>query len=299
MATIYTHQSENSNKTWLLVAVFLAVVIGLGYFLSYTYQAPGILTIAIIFAVVMNITGYWYSDKIALRMAKAVPADEATYPLLNHTVENLAITAGLPKPKVYIIPDNAPNAFATGRDAKHASIAVTQGLLNMMTQTELEGVLAHEMSHIGNKDILLQSMVAILVGFVAIIGQIFTRSLFFGGVGRRGGNDSEGGNILAIVGIVFIILSPIIATLIQLAISRKREYLADASGALLTRYPEGLATALEKIQAYGAPMKTANNATAHMYISNPFGSRVKTGVAQLFMTHPPTDKRIAALRDME
>ncbi len=298
MATLYTHRSENINKTWLLIAVFLVVIVGLGYFLSTVYQSPDILTIAIIFAVVMNITGYWYSDKIALRMAKAVPADPATYPVLNHTVENLAITAGLPMPKVYIIPDNAPNAFATGRDAKHASIAVTQGLLNMMTQVELEGVLAHEMSHIGNRDILLQSMVAVLVGFVAIIGNIFTRSLFWGGVSRRG-NDSEGGNILAIIGIIFIILSPIIATLIQLAISRKREYLADASGALLTRYPEGLATALEKIQDYGRPMKSANTATAHMYISNPFGARAKQGIAQLFMTHPPTDKRIAALRDME
>lgn len=298
MATLYTHQAENRNKTWLLVAVFLAVIVGLGYFLAYTYQSPGILTIAIIFAVVMNITGYWYSDKIALSMAKAAPADAAQYPVLNHAVENLAITAGLPKPAVYVIPDRAPNAFATGRDAKHASIAVTQGLLDMMTQTELEGVLAHEMSHIGNRDILLQSMVAVLVGFVAIISNIFTRSLWWGGMNRRGNNDSEGGNILAIVGIVFIVLSPIIATLIQLAISRKREYLADASGALLTRYPEGLATALQKIEAYGAPMKSANHATAHMYISNPFGGRAMSGISQLFMTHPPTEKRIAALRDM-
>jgi len=256
------------------------------------------LTIAIIFAVGMNIAGYWYSDKIALSMAQAVPADEETYPTLNHVVENLAITAGLPKPKVFIIPDDAPNAFATGRDAKHASIAVTQGLLDMMTQTELEGVLAHEMSHIGNRDILLQSMVAVLVGFVSIIANIFTRSLWWGGMNRRNDGEGQGGNILAIVGIVFIILSPIVATLIQLAISRKREYLADASGALLTRYPEGLATALEKIQAYGDPMKTANNATAHMYISNPFGSRAMRGISQLFMTHPPTEKRIAVLRDM-
>jgi heat shock protein HtpX len=231
-------------------------------------------------------------------MARAVPVDPAQYPTLNHVVENLAITAGLPKPAVCIIPDDAPNAFATGRDAQHASIAVTRGLLDMMTQTELEGVIAHEMSHIGNRDILLQSMVAILVGFVAIIANIFTRSLFWGGMGRRNNNDSEGGNILAIVGIVFIVLSPIIATLIQLAISRKREYLADASGALLTRYPDGLASALEKIEAYNAPMKTANNATAHMYISNPFGAHAKNGIAQLFMTHPPVEKRIAALRDM-
>lgn len=296
MATLYTHRTQNIEKTWLLVAVFLAVIIGLGYFLAYTYQDPIILVIAVIFAVVMNIAGYWYSDKIALSMAKAVPADPVQYPTLEHVVENLAITAGLPKPAVYIIPDRAPNAFATGRDAKHASIAVTQGLVDMMTQSELEGVVAHEMSHIGNRDILLQSMVAILVGFVSIVANIFTRSLWWGG--GRSRDDGEGGNILAIVGIVFIVLSPIIATLIQLAISRKREYLADASGALLTRYPDGLASALEKIEAYGAPMKTANNATAHMYISNPFGSRVAHGISQLFMTHPPTEKRIAALRDM-
>ncbi|MEO5645873.1 MAG: M48 family metallopeptidase [Candidatus Paceibacterota bacterium] len=299
MVTLYTHRAQNINKTWLLVAVFLVVVVGLGYFLSYTYQSPGILALAIIFAVVMNIIGYWYSDRIALSMAHAVPADPSTDSLLIHTVENLAITAGLPTPAIYVIPDMAPNAFATGRDAHHASIAVTHGLLMMMTQSELEGVLAHEMSHIGNKDILLQSMVAILVGFVSIIANIFTRSLWWGGMGRRRDNESEGGNILAIVGLVFIVLSPIIATLIQLAISRKREYLADASGALLTRYPEGLATALEKIESYGHPMKSANNATAHMYISNPFGSHSLNGIAQLFMTHPPTAKRIKILRGMK
>ncbi len=298
MATLYTHRSSNIGKTWLLVAVFLAVVVGLGYFLAYTYQSPDILSIAIIFAVGMNIMGYWYSDKIALSMAKAVPADPARYPGLNNAVENLAITAGLPKPKVYIIPDSAPNAFATGRDAKHASVAVTQGLLDMMTQTELEGVIAHELSHIGNRDILLQSMVAILVGFVSIIANMFSHSLLWGG-GRRSDNEGQGGNIFAILGLVFIVLSPIIATLIQLAISRKREYLADASGALLTRYPEGLASALEKISAYGQPMKTANNATAHMYISNPFGARAASAISQLFMTHPPAAKRIAVLRDMK
>lgn len=298
MATLYTHRDQNIQKTWLLVGIFLAVIVGLGYFLSVVYQSQGILIFAIIFAVAMNIAGYWYSDTIALSMARAFPADPVQYSVLHHSVENLAITAGLPKPAVYIIPDNAPNAFATGRDANHASIAVTQGLLNMMTQTELEGVLAHEMSHIGNRDILLQSMVAILVGFVSIIANIFTRSLWWGGVSRRGNDDGEGVNVLAIIGIVFVILSPIIATLIQLAISRKREYLADASGALLTRYPEGLATALEKIEGYSQPMKSANNATAHMYISNPFGARAMHGISQLFMTHPPTEKRIAALRDM-
>lgn len=292
MATLYTHQSSNIRKTWLLVGVFLAIIVGIGYFFANYYQSPGILAFAIVFSVVMNIAGYWYSDKIALSMAKAVPADPLQYPELHNIVENLSITAGLPKPKVYIIPDGAPNAFATGRNAKHASVAVTVGLLQMLDRSELEGVMAHELSHIGNRDILLQSMVAILVGFISLIADMFTRSLWFGG-GRSNDNDNKGAGILAIVGIVFIILSPIIATLIQLAISRKREYLADASGALLTRYPDGLANALRKISSYGAPMKSASNATAHMYISNPFGK--KGSISNLFMTHPPVEERIRAL----
>lgn len=296
MATIYTHKSQNVTKTWLLVGVFLAIVIGLGYFLSVYLNDPSILTIAIVFSVVMNITSFWYSDKIALSMARAVPASTAEYPELHRIVENLSITAGLPKPRVYIIVDSAPNAFATGRNAKHAAVAVTSGLLALLEKNELEGVIAHELAHIGNKDILLQSMVAVLVGFIAIISDMFTRSMLFGGGNRD--SDSKGGNILAIVGIVFIILSPIIASLIQLAISRKREYLADASGALLTRYPEGLANALRKISSYGRPMQHASNATAHMYISNPFGSKARQGLSGLFMTHPPVEKRLAALHEM-
>ena len=296
MATLYTHKSSNITKTWLLVGVFLALIVGIGYFFSTYYNNPGILTIAIIFSVVMNITGYWYSDKIALSMAKAVPAPEAQYPELHNILENLSITAGLPKPKLYIIPDAAPNAFATGRNAKHASVAVTNGLLQVLDRSELEGVIAHELSHIGNRDILLQSMVAILVGFVSILADMFTRSMLFGGGNRD--SDNRGSNVLAIVGIVFVILSPIIATLIQLAISRRREFLADASGALLTRYPDGLARALQKISSYGAPMKTASNATAHMYISNPFGQKAMSGLKHLFMTHPPTSARIKALTDM-
>lgn len=296
MATIYTHKSSNVTKTWLLIGVFLVVVVGIGYFFSTYYGNPSILTIAIIFSVVMNITSYWYSDKIALAMARATPATGNEYSELNRIVENLAITAGLPKPRVYIIPDNAPNAFATGRNAKHASVAVTVGLLNILEKNELEGVIAHELAHIGNKDILLQSMVAVLVGFISILADMFTHSMLFGGGNRD--SDNKGGNILAIVGIIFIILSPIIATLIQLAISRKREYLADASGALLTRYPEGLANALRKISSYGQPMAHASTATAHMYISNPFGRGVGRGLSKLFMTHPPVEKRIAALGEM-
>jgi heat shock protein HtpX len=214
-------------------------------------------------------------------------------------VENLSITAGLPIPQIYIIPDEAPNAFATGRDKEHAAVAVTQGLIDMMDKNELTGVIAHELSHIGNRDTLLQTVVVVLVGFISIISYIFTRSMFLGG-GRRG-NNKEGnlGVIIAVIGIIFVILSPIIAQLIQLAISRKREFLADADGALLTRYPEGLASALTKIEAYGEPLATANNATAHMYISNPFGAHASKGIAKLFMTHPPTEERIAILRGME
>ncbi len=284
------------------MGLFLAIILAIGYFIAYYYADPAILVIAIVFALGMNVTGYWYSDKISLSLARAVPADREQNTELFQVVENLSITAGLPMPKIYIIPDPAPNAFATGRDKEHASIAVTSGLLGMMDKNELSGVIAHELSHIGNRDILLSTVVVVLVGFISILAYIFTRSMWFGGGGRRGGNRDGGGQlgaILAIVGIIFVILSPIIAQLIQLAISRRRESLADTDGALLTRYPEGLATALEKIQAYGRPMMTANNATAHLYISNPFGAKASSGLARLFMTHPPTEERIKALREME
>jgi len=300
MATLYTQQGRNVRRTWLLMAVFLVIVAAIGWFISYYYQSPIILVVAVIFALGMNFASYWYSDKISLSLARAVPADREANLELYRIIENLAITAGLPMPKVYIIPDPAPNAFATGRDKEHASVAVTSGLLGMMDKNELQGVLAHELSHIGNRDILLSTVVVVLVGFIAIMAHIFTRSMWFGG-GRRRGNDKggEAGAIIMIVGVVFVILSPIIAQLIQLAISRRRESLADTDGALLTRYPEGLASALEKIQAYGQPMQTANNATAHLYISNPFGAGAVKGLARLFMTHPPTEERIKALRDME
>ncbi|MDQ5930889.1 MAG: heat shock protein HtpX, partial [Patescibacteria group bacterium] len=265
MATLYTQQSKNIQKTWLLVGVFLTVILGLGYFLSVYYNNPGILVFAFIFSLVMNIASFWFSDKIALASARAVPADEKEFLELHRIVENLAITAGLPKPRVYIIADMSPNAFATGRNKEHAAVAVTTGLLQILDRNELEGVIAHELAHIGNRDILLQSMVVVLVGFVSLLANIFLRSMAWGGGGNN--DDRKGGSILAIVGIVLLILSPIIAQLIQLAISRKREFLADATGALLTRYPEGLARALQKISSAGIPMKNASDATAHMYIS--------------------------------
>jgi heat shock protein HtpX len=294
MATLYTHRDENIAKTWVLMAIFLVVVIGIGWAVSYYYQNPGILVFAVIFALVMNVGSYWWSDKLVIAMSRAKLADGPEYEDLNHIVENLCITAGLPKPKVYVIDDPAPNAFSTGRNAEHAAVAVTTGLLQMMNHTELEGVIAHELSHIGNRDILVSTVAVVLVGFVTLVTDMFLRSnLWFGGSRDR---EERGNPILMIIAVVLIVLAPIVATLLQLAISRKREFLADASGALLTRYPEGLANALRKIGSYEAPMLHANNATAHLFISNPFGPRAATsGLAKLFMTHPPIDERIKAL----
>ncbi len=291
MATLYTHQTENIAKTWVLMVFFLAVVVALGGFFSYYYQSSGILYFAIIFSIFANIFSYWFSDKIALSVAGAKPVSRGEYFDLYNAVENLSITAGLPMPKLYIIVDPAPNAFATGRNKEHAVVAVTTGLMQILNKTELEGVIAHELSHIGNRDILLSTVVVVLAGFISLIANMFLRSMFWGG-GRRD-NDREGGGIMMLVGIVLSILAPIVATLIQLAISRKREFLADASGALLTRYPEGLASALEKISKYSQPMATANNATAHLFIANPFGSGKK--ISNLFSTHPPVEERIKAL----
>ena len=290
MATLYTHQSENVTKTWVLMTGFLVIVIGLGFLFSQLYSNPNILYGFIAFSIIMNIVSFWYSDKIALASTHAESADPAEYRELHRIVENLAITAGLPKPRVYVINDPAPNAFATGRNKEHAAIAVTTGLLQILDRSELEGVIAHELAHIGNRDILLSTVVVVLVGFVSLLADFFMQSMWF----RSNDDDNRGGGILMIVGIVLALLSPVIATLIQLAISRKREFLADASGALLTRYPEGLANALRKISNYNQPLQHASNATAHLYISNPFG-KTAGFVHNLFMTHPPTDKRIEAL----
>ena len=298
MATLYTYQSKNVRKTWLLMTVFFVVVIGTTWAFSYIYDNPGILYIGVIFSIGMNIWGYWFSDSLVIKMSGARPVTREEYFDYWNTVENLSITAGLPMPKVYVIDDASPNAFATGRDKNHAAVAATTGLLAMMTKTELEGVIAHELSHIGNRDTLLGTAVVVLVGFIAIISDMSMRMTFFGGGNRN--RDNEGGGALIIVGIILAILAPIIAQLIQLAISRKREFLADASGALLTRYPEGLATALEKISAYPVGLKRVSTATAHLYISNPLkDGKAMSFISKLFMTHPPTAERIAALRGME
>ena len=296
MATLYTHKDENIRKTWILISVFLIFIIGLGWVFSYQFNSSIILLIAVIFSILMSVTSYWYSDKIVLAMSKAKEVKHDENPELYHIVENLCITAGLPLPKIYIIEEMAPNAFATGRDSKHAVIAITRGLLNKLDRSELEGVIAHELSHIGNRDILLQTVVVVLVGIVALLSDWFLRWTIFGG---RRNSDKGGGQIAAImmlIGLILAILSPFIALLIQLAISRKREFLADADGALLTRYPEGLAKALEKISQDTTKLKVANKATAHMYISNPFKGK-KT--RKMFLTHPPVEERLKALRGMD
>lgn len=294
MASLYTQQGSNVRKTWLLMTVFLVLVIAVGYGISWYFGSSLILYIAVGFALFMNVLSYWYSDKIVLKMTHAKEAKKEQYPELYTIVENLSITAGLPMPKVYIVEDPAPNAFATGRDPKRGVVAATTGLLSMLDRSELEGVMAHELSHIGNRDILVSTVAVVLAGFIAIIADLFMHSMLFGGDNR---DRHPAFLVIAVVG---IILAPIAAQLIQLAISRKREYLADASGALLTRYPEGLASALEKISQYKRPMKTAHTATAHLFIADPLGGEkksIKAMIGGLFQTHPPAQDRIKRLRE--
>lgn len=291
MATLYTHQSQNITKTWLLMTLFFVVVIGFGYFFSFYYGNSNILYFFIIFSILMNFFSYYFSDKIVIKLAGAKLAKREEHFVLYTSVENLSITAGLPMPKVYVVEDPAPNAFATGRDKDHAVICATTGLLAILDKTELEGVIAHELSHIGNRDMLLSTVIVVLVGFISILADFFTRSLFFG---KRSDNDNKGG-IFMIVGIVLSILAPIFVMLIQLSISRKREFLADASGALLTRYPEGLANALRKISEYSKPMTRQSSAIAHLYIADPKGSNLGKKISGLFATHPRVEERIKAL----
>lgn len=295
MATVYTHRSENIIKTWTLMVSFLVIVIALGWFISYYYQSPAILYFAVGFSLVMNVVSYWNSDKIVMKLSGARELSKEEDLELYRIVENLSITSGLPIPKIYLIDDPAPNAFATGRDEKHSAIAVTTGLRKMLNKEELEGVIAHELSHIGNRDTLIATVIVVLVGMVSLLADFFLRSSHFG---FSGGRDRDGGGksggIIMIVGVILVILSPIIATLIQLAISRKREFLADASAVLLTRYPEGLAGALKKISSFDGSMERVHSATAHLFFANPFGSKVSS-FSKLFMTHPPIEERIKAI----
>lgn len=301
MATIYTHASANIRRTWLLVSAMFILIIAVFWVVSFVYQNPVILWFGVAFSLLMNVASYWYSDKLVLAMSRAKPVAERENPELHRIIENLAITAGLPKPRIFFIDDPAPNAFATGRDAKHAVVAVTRGLLERLERTELEGVLAHELSHIGNRDMLISTIVVVLAGMVAIISDMFLRMMWFGG-GRSNDRDSRGNALIMALALVGAILAPLAATLIRLAVSRRREYLADASGVLLTRYPEGLANALRKIAADPHRLRTATNATAHLYFENPFKADAAAGekktpwIVKLFMTHPPIEDRIRALQ---
>lgn len=294
---MYNQIAANKRKTFLLIGVFFILILALGYLFDYLFQSGGSwVFMAVGISIVMSLVGYYSGDKIALWQAGAKgPIKQEDNPYVYRMVENLAITSGLPMPKVYLIPESAPNAFATGRDPKHASVAITTGIIERLENEELEGVIAHEMSHIKNYDIRVMMLVGVLAGVVIMMADFFLRGKLFH---SRDGENRGAGGILLVIGLVFAILSPLFAQLIQLAVSRKREFLADASGALLTRYPDGLANALEKISSYGKPMQRASDATAHLYISNPFGVKAAKGFAKLFSTHPPMEERVKALRQM-
>lgn len=301
--TIYNQISSNKLKSFLLMGVFvllfLAVSFFLGRALGYGLSFVGIM---LIISGTMSFVSFYHSDKIVLSMSGAKEAKRDEYRSLYNSVENLSIASGLPKIRVYVINDPAPNAFATGRDPKHAVVAATTGLLDILSESELEGVIAHELSHIKNYDTRLMGVVSILAGSIAILADFFMRSLFWGGIGGRDDDRQNNSPIFLILGIVAAILAPIAAMIIQFAVSRRREFMADASGALLTRYPEGLARALEKISQDNHKLKSASNATAHLYIENPFksdrGNKQKSFFTNLFSTHPPVEERIKALRSM-
>jgi len=297
---MYKQIDANKNRTVLLMGVFLVFVIGLGWLFSYLYNNQIILVVAVLIAFVQALVSYYYSDQISLAVSGAKEAKRKDELTLFRVVENLSITAGIPVPKIYIIEDPSPNAFATGRDPRHASIAVTRGLLDKLNKNELEGVIAHELSHDKNYDIRLMSIVVVLVGTITLLADWALRGMRFGGRDQ----DKESSNlkaILLVIGLFLALLSPLIAKLIQLAVSRRREFFADASAVKLTRFPEGLARALEKISADKEPLEAANKATAHLYIANPLKNRHdKIGwFANLFNTHPPVEERIKALREME
>jgi len=293
---ITAQKAKNIQKTYLLMFLFLVLVIGIGWVFSYFFENQNILYFAIGFSLLVNIFSYWFSDKIVLKMSGAKLISRNDNQKLFDGVERLVHQAGLMMPKLYIINDASPNAFATGRNSKHSAVAVTTGLLNLLDEKELDGVIAHELSHIANKDILIATIVVVLVGFIALLSDMFIRMSFYGSL-KRDNNDKAGG-VVVVIGIVLAILTPFVAMLIQLAISRKREFLADASGALLTRYPEGLASALEKISQNSAPLKKVSHAMAHLYISDPYKQKNKKTnfLVKMFMTHPPVEERIRILR---
>ena len=298
MATLYTHVSQNKARSLIYIAAFVGLTLALGWFAGWYFDSYAIFPIALAIAIGMSWSSYYWSDRIALGVSRAKPITKQDNPYVYNMVENLAITAGLPMPRVYLIDDSAPNAFATGRDPKHGAIALTTGIVDKLKNEELEGVIAHEMAHIGNYDTRLMTIVVVLVGLVTLMADFMIRMSFFGG-GRR--DSGQLGAIVMIAGFVLLLLSPLFATMIQLAVSRRREFAADATGALLTRYPQGLANALEKIDKDHEPLEVANKATAHLYIANPFKDRKRDGqswFSKLFNTHPPIAERVKALRQL-
>lgn len=306
---VYNQIASNIAKTWLWMAVFFVLIIGLGYVFAQVYDAPGILLIAVSLSVIGSIVSYWFSDSIALGLAGAKEIKEKSdFPELWRIVENLTIAAGLPMPRLYIIDEAMPNAFATGRDPKHAVVAVTRGILHVLDKDEMEGVIAHELSHVGNRDSLLMTAVVILAGLVSVLSNMFLRLQWFGFGRRRDSRDGEGQTILFLVGLVLAILAPIGAMLIQFAISRKREFLADANAVLITRFPEGLISALKKIDRASTIAPDASTAIDHLYFASPFGedrNKKQTNIqgapwyATLFSTHPSIMQRVAALEKMK
>ncbi|MEW5805361.1 MAG: M48 family metallopeptidase [Patescibacteria group bacterium] len=306
---VYKQVSSNTFKTWILITLFLGLIIGLGWFFSYYYNSPGILIFAVLFSVFSAFFSYWFSDKIVLRLAGAREiAKKSDFPELYRIVENLAIAAGLPMPKLYVIDDPSPNAFAAGRNPKNAVVAVNRGLLEILDKSEVEGVIAHELSHVGNRDILLMTIVVVLVGIVSLLSDWFLRMRFWGlGRSSRDSDSRQQSGLIAIIGLIMMILAPIVGSLIQLAISRKREFLADADAVLITRYPKGLADALRKIALTNVQPRFAHSATSHLYIASPFKEDAK-GVGgelpdtpwhvNLFSTHPPIKQRISVLEKM-
>lgn len=300
--TLYNYSDSNKRKTWFLFSAFLIFTILIAYVFSVAFNNSNILYIVVAFSIFSSFISYWFSDKIVLGLSKAHKLEFEDNKELYRLVENLCISVGLPLPQIYIIDDAAPNAFATGRNPQNAVIAVTTGLLNKLDRSELEGVIAHELSHIKNYDILLATITTILVGMIVLLADWFRHFAFYGQMGKSNNDNNNGGGavrvVIIVVAIVLSILAPIFAYMMQFAISRKREFLADSDGALITRYPEGLARALEKISTDPNEMKSANSATAHLYISSPFREKKKL-FAKAFMTHPPVEERLKALRGMK
>lgn len=297
---MYARIAQNVRRTYLLMFFFALIIMALAYAIGQTTQLGWeVVVIGFALAVVVNLYGYYRSDRLTLAISGARPATKAEEPTLYNLVENTAIAGGLPTPGVYVIEDSAPNAFATGRDPQHSAVVATRGLLDKLEKAELEGVVAHEMSHVKNYDIRLMTIVVVLAGLVALVSDLFLRFTFWGGGRRRDRGGGQAQVIMLVVALVLAILAPIAATLIRLAISRRREFLADADAAMLTRYPEGLARALEKLDGDQEPLEAANKATAHLYIVSPLKGHPGHGrLALLFDTHPPIEERIAALRAM-